>query len=495
MDKINFANNYIAEHQSQVKIRPAFHFTAPIGWINDPNGFSYFKNAHHLFYQYHPFDTNWGPMHWGHAKSDDLIKWEHLPVALAPDKEYDCDGCFSGSAIAVKDELCLMYTGNISSVYQKTDDLEKVRQNQNLAFSTDGIHFTKYADNPILDEKYLPPNSLPQDFRDPKIVYINGMFYAFIASKHKIDGGQILLYRSKDGVNWEYHSIVASSQNQFGTMWECPDLFALGSDGLADILMISIINENISGPKHTTQYFIGNMDYATGTFEWKYTDELDCGFSFYAPQTMEDSSGRRIMIAWLNLWESAMPTAAFGWNGMMTVPRILTTKNNKLYQMPVDEIKSYRRNPVFYKNLNFKGTLQLEKVAGNQLDIEISLDLSNTESFGIKFCKGKACETLFMYDCNNSQMLLDRSKNGEVLLEAITAENEHHYIRRRPLKLEKNILKIRALVDHYSLELFLNDGELVLSSTVFPHEDGDQIEFFSAGIANILSLEKYDVII
>ncbi|WP_069998677.1 glycoside hydrolase family 32 protein [Cellulosilyticum sp. I15G10I2] len=495
MNKLNLANDYVNMHQSQIQIRPAFHFTAPIGWLNDPNGFSFFKNAYHLFYQYHPYNTNWGPMHWGHAKSNDLIKWEHLPVALAPDEAYDCDGCFSGSAMVVNDELCLMYTGNVGSVYEKTDDLEPVRQNQNIAFSKDGIHFTKYANNPVLDENDLPSGSIPQDFRDPKVFYMNGMYYAIIVAKDKENGGQAQLYRSEDFLNWTFRSVLASSQNQFGEMWECPDLFSLNSESFSDVLMLSIINENTIGPKHTTQYFIGDMNYNSGTYDWKHTDELDCGFSFYAPQTTVDPSGRRIMIAWLNMWGAAMPTSVYGWNGMMSVPRVLTLHNNKLYQYPIDEIKSYRKNAITYENLVFENNLQLEQVAGKQLDLELSLDLSKTEAFSIKLRKGQDCETTLMYECRNSQLILDRSKNGEPISEAITSENEHSYIRRKPLVLKDNLLKIRALVDHYSIELFINDGEMALSSTIFPHEDGQQIEFYSEGLTKILRLEKYDIIV
>ena len=146
---IDDANHYISEKKNSINqtFKPSAHFSAPIGWINDPNGFVYFRGEFHLFYQYNPYDSAWGSLHWGHAKSKDLVNWEHLPVALAPDKDYDKDGCFSGSAIVKDDTLWLMYTGHI------VNEDGSVRQVQNMAYSTDGIHFEKVEQNPVATEE------------------------------------------------------------------------------------------------------------------------------------------------------------------------------------------------------------------------------------------------------------------------------------------------------------------------------------------------------
>ncbi len=148
--------------------RPAFHLGARIGWMNDPNGFCYYQGKYHMFYQYHPYDSHWGPMHWGHAVSEDLLHWEYLPAALAPDEFYDKDGCFSGSAIELPDgRHLLMYTGVVKE-FQKDGVFAEV-QTQCLAIG-DGIDYEKYEQNPVLDEKDVPEGCSRFDFRDPKII-------------------------------------------------------------------------------------------------------------------------------------------------------------------------------------------------------------------------------------------------------------------------------------------------------------------------------------
>ena len=135
------ANQFIQKNKDEVnrKFKPKHHFSAEIGWINDPNGFVYFQGEYHLFYQFYPYDSVWGPMHWGHAKTKDFVNWEHLPVALAPDMPYDKDGCFSGSAIVKDDVLWLMYTGNV----EQEDGT--IRQIQNMAYSKDGSYYAVVA--------------------------------------------------------------------------------------------------------------------------------------------------------------------------------------------------------------------------------------------------------------------------------------------------------------------------------------------------------------
>lgn len=223
---LNKAREYEKASEKLIKEgeRPAFHLSPRTGWMNDPNGFCFYKGQYHMFYQYHPYKIVWGPMHWGHAVSTDLLHWTYLPAALAPDESYDQDGCFSGSAVELPDgQLLLMYTG-VSKERQEDGSFQEV-QAQCIAVG-DGVDFEKYVENPIIDSKSLPKGSSRQDFRDPKIWKCADGTYACVAGNRPADGsGQILLYNSKDGFRWEFCSILASNGGHFGKMWECPDFF------------------------------------------------------------------------------------------------------------------------------------------------------------------------------------------------------------------------------------------------------------------------------
>ena len=209
---------------------PRFHVTGGIGWINDPNGFAPYKGEYHLFYQYHPYDTKWGPMHWGHVKTKDFIRWERLPVAMAPDMDYDKDGCFSGGAVEMPDgRHLLMYTG-VRSVRQKNGKVESF-QTQCIAIG-DGVNYEKYEGNPVITAKDLPEGGSVHDFRDPHIWREDDWYYVVVGNRTEDTSGTILLYRSPDAIHWEFVSKVASCHNQYGKMWECPDFFPL--DGKQD---------------------------------------------------------------------------------------------------------------------------------------------------------------------------------------------------------------------------------------------------------------------
>lgn len=188
----------ITEKKNIAIEKPEFHLSARVGWMNDPNGFSFYKGEYHLFYQYHPFDSHWGPMHWGHAVSKNLLHWTYLPIALAPDTTYDEVGCFSGSAIELPNgKHLLMYTG-VSKELQpdgKTCDV----QTQCIAIG-DGKDYEKYSKNPVLDKNTLPLNSSKYDFRDPKIWQVSdGSYRCVVGNCTKEKDGQILLYSSQDG--------------------------------------------------------------------------------------------------------------------------------------------------------------------------------------------------------------------------------------------------------------------------------------------------------
>lgn len=222
--RIAEANIYLNQYRdkiSQSQYRQNYHFCTPVGWLNDPNGFIQYRGEYHLFYQFHPYKPYWGAMYWGHAKSKDLIHWEHLPVALAPSESYDDHekgGCFSGTAIEKDGRLYIFYTGTILQG-------EKVIQTQCLAISEDGVKFTKYAGNPIIEADY--PGVTPENFRDPKVWKHNGRYHMIVGTS--ISGrGNALYYTSDNLVDWELSGPFVDYQGNYGTMWECPDFFRIG---------------------------------------------------------------------------------------------------------------------------------------------------------------------------------------------------------------------------------------------------------------------------
>ncbi|MBR1624089.1 MAG: glycoside hydrolase family 32 protein, partial [Pseudobutyrivibrio sp.] len=196
--------------------RPLFHATGTVGWINDPNGFSIYQGKYHLFYQYYPFDTHWGPMYWGHSVSKDLVKWEYLPCALAPDQGYDKDGCFSGSAIELEDgKQLLMYTGVLDGYQQ-----------QCIAIG-DGIDYEKVSENPVISTAMIPDGNDTHDFRDPKVIRHGDKFYCFAVNRNADNSGQVFVYESSDGINWSFNKTLDKCNNELGVIWECPDYFQL----------------------------------------------------------------------------------------------------------------------------------------------------------------------------------------------------------------------------------------------------------------------------
>ena len=213
--------------------KPAYHVSSPVGWMNDPNGFSEYQGEYHLFFQYHPFSNVWGPMHWGHCKTRDFIKWEYLPAAMAPDESYDNGGCYSGSALEVDGAHVLIYTGVIDRYLE--DGTREYRQVQCMA-KGDGMNYYKYEGNPVITGDSLPEGSSIEDFRDPKVWKEPDGYYLVVGSRAADDSGQILLYHSDDLKHWRFLSIFDQSRGEYGKMWECPDFFPLGD---RQILMVS----------------------------------------------------------------------------------------------------------------------------------------------------------------------------------------------------------------------------------------------------------------
>ncbi len=472
------------------KLRPGFHLSARVGWMNDPNGFSYYKGEYHLFYQYHPYSCQWGPMHWGHAVSEDLLHWRYLPAALAPETGYDRDGCFSGSASVMADgSHMLMYTG-VSKETQPDGSTCDV-QRQCIAVG-DGVDYEKYAGNPVLDSKELPEGGSRFDFRDPKIWQRQDGSYRCVAGNCTKDkDGQILLYSSADGMNWKFEKILASNCGRFGKMWECPDFFAL--DG-KQVLLVSPQDMLPQGFEYHngngTVCMIGSYDEKTEEFTEESDQAVDYGIDFYAPQTVLAPDGRRIMIGWMQNWDTCNLHAPeeLPWFGQMSLPRELSVKDGRLIQKPVRELDALRCNKVSYRGITVSDTIRLDGICGRAIDMELVIRPGDAEElfhkFAVRFAQNDKYHTSLSFRPRESILKIDRKFSGS--RRAIIHQ------RRCLAGMADGELRLRIILDCFSVEVFVNNGEKVLTATLYTEQEADGISFLADGTANI-DVAKYDL--
>lgn len=295
-----------------------YHFEPKKGWMNDPNGLIQYQGVYHAFFQYYPHDIKWGPMHWGHAISRDLLHWEEQDIALSPTQPYEDDGgCFSGSAIEKDGKMYLFYT-SVSHALGQT---------QSLAISEDGLTFTKYDHNPII--QHFPAEDATKDFRDPK-VFVYGDEYRMILGTVYKGCGRVLQYRSKDLIHWEYMGVLYESSDYHDVI-ECPDLFPLQNRW---VLLYSKIEP---GDRHV-QFLIGNFDGERFTPHSTLLPER--GPQFYASQTFLSEDGKRILISWFYDWMRE-PIEGSTSAGALTIPReVYLDERGHLCLYPVDSAKA-----------------------------------------------------------------------------------------------------------------------------------------------------------
>lgn len=469
--------------------RPAFHLSPRVGWMNDPNGFSYCKGAYHLFYQYYPYDSVWGPMHWGHAVSRDLLHWDYLPAALAPDTAYDRDGCFSGSALELPDgRQLLMYTGVVKE--PRPEGGFRDIQTQCIAVG-DGRDYEKYQQNPVLDGGDLPEGGSRNDFRDPKIwMEEDGTYRCVVGNCTEDKDGRILLYKSKDGVHWDFLSILAENKGRFGRMWECPDFFKLDGKYVIltspqDMMPKGFEYHNGNG----TICLMGDYDEKTNTFIEEHNQAVDYGIDFYAPQTLAAPDGRRIMIGWMQNWDTCnLRDTERSWFGQMTLPRELSIENGRLMQKPVRELERLRRDEVRYENVVFTDTIRLDGICGRKMDMEIMLRPADPENifykFAVRFAQDETYHTSVSFRPLESVVKVDRKFSGS--RRAIIHQ------RRSRVGGRDGKLKLRLILDRFSAEVFLNDGEQVLTMTFYTDLSADGVSFYVDGKA-VIDVVKYDL--
>lgn len=433
---------------TNTRYRLGYHVMATSGWINDPNGFCYFQGYYHIFYQHYPKAAQWGPMHWGHARSKDLVHWETLPIALTPGDKEDEDGCFSGSAVVHDNKMYLIYTGHH---YYGDGDPDHFWQNQNLAISEDGIHFKKYEHNPIISQA---PEDNTQHFRDPKVWYDNGNWYLILGSQNKAEIGRVLLYKSANLIDWNLVGPVtqADPNKNEGYMWECPDFFRLGDN---DILLMSPQGINAEAGKfknlHETGYMVGKYQYEDNSFVRGNFNELDNGHDFYATQTTLTPDGRRIVIGWMDMWESEMPESSDGWAGALTLPRELFYRDGILQMKPIEELKQLRTEQLI--NENYRVQEEQEIIADEkQYEAILNFDMSNTSKAGVFFTDSDGKRLLSLeYDKTQNKLILQRS----------TSDPE------REATLKATDLKLHIYVDTSSVEIFVNDGQRTFTERIY----------------------------
>lgn len=451
---------------------PRYHIAAPAGWINDPNGFCFYKGQYHMFYQHHPYDAQWGPMHWGHVVSKDLTRWKHLPIALKPDQPYDADGCFSGSAIEKNGKLYLMYTGQVNGA----------PQTQALAVSEDGIHFEKSTLNPIL--------TVPQsdeihggDFRDPKVWIHDGKYYSVIGGRSRNEQeGFALLFKSNDLVHWNFVNIAARAEGNEGKMWECPNFAEI--DG-QDVLIFSPMDLDTADGKFfrdkTAGVLIGKLDYVTGIFDRGEFQYLDKGFDFYAPQVTQTPDGRTIMIGWMAMWLVEMHEAVDGWAGQMTIPRELHVRDGKIFSTPVPELQKLRKGKsVICEDVVFDEASTIDGVKGDAYELLMTIDAAESKTFSISLRASEIEQTVLRYDHASGTFTLDRTQSGQLIRE-LDFTND---IGVKPTEFVRKIqigqvdkLKLHIFIDRSSVEVFINDGAAVLSARIYPKRTSQEIIF------------------
>ncbi|MDE7264852.1 MAG: GH32 C-terminal domain-containing protein [Clostridia bacterium] len=446
---------------ADLNLKPKFHITGEKGWINDPNGLVKFKGKYHVFFQYYSHNVYWGPMHWGHAASSDLLHWEHLPVALSPDEQDD--GCFSGTAIEWNGKLWLMYTS-----FKENGGGDNIRQLQALASSEDGVNFTKHGI--VIGEKDLPSEYSPCDFRDPKIFLEDDTLYCLVAAR-KLDGkGRILLFSSKDIFNWKFECDVLNYDSG-GIMIECPDFIrGLGLLTYCEQFQPAQGNKHLN--IHSTFYRLGNLDCKTHKSNFGESEIIDYGFDFYAAQTFGDEP---VMIGWLNMWDRNIPSEKYGFAGMLTVPRKVEIKNGELWQ-----------TPVISSQCLYKKAVQ-DRFTDNIKIGFIKINAKNLKDFNLYLRKKGSMFTRFYL--KKREWVFDRSHSGEEIKGKETDADSLAGVRRMPFdnRVETEII---IVMDEFSVELFVNGK--ALSATIYPDIDADGLELELE--ADKCSVQRFDVL-
>ncbi|MDB5143923.1 MAG: glycoside hydrolase family 32 protein [Mucilaginibacter sp.] len=457
--------------------RPQIHFSPPAHWMNDPNGMVYYKGIYHLFYQHYPKGIVWGPMHWGHATSTDMIQWKNQPIALYPDS---LGLIFSGSALVDfnntsgfgkngRPPLVAIFTHH-NQAGEKAGRSDF--QNESLAYSNDeGKTWTKYEHNPVLKNPGI------KDFRDPNVSWYEPRkkWVMTLATKDRIT-----FYSSKDLKSWTKESEFGEHQGAHGGVWECPDLFPLtAADGKK--LWVLIVNINPGGPAggSATQYFIGGFDGKTFTPNHTDTRWLDEGTDEYAGVTWHNTGNRRIFLGWMSNWMYAEAVPTKTWRSAMTIPRELKlVKADTGYFIaaePVKELGSLKTQSVDLHNIKIKGEANITKlVKRSDSQYELSITSNQLKSFYVTLSNTNGEQLAAGYDETENNWYIDRTKAGE---SGFNKEFAKKITAHRKAAIKNTDLTL--VIDAASIELFADKGLTVMTAIFFPKKPYDKLSVHS----------------
>ncbi len=476
--KLAQANDAVQRAVPQRRDRwyPAYHIAAEAGWINDPNGLCFYKGRYHVFFQHHPYGVEWGPMHWGHASSKDLVTWRAEPIALAPSLEADRDGCWSGSCVVGQDgRLYAFYTGN--SLSRDPNSPLRRRQTQCVAVSDDGINFNKLG--------VVVPGIEPMEyFRDPKVWLQDDTWCMVVGQRSAQNHGQIALYTSTDLLAWDYSGVIYEHPDPDVYMLECPDLFELQGSWILCFSAMGMKPKGYVGRNaNNAVYVVGNWKLGD-TFEAKGQPKpCDAGHNYYAPQSFEAPDGRRIQFGWMHSFQFEAAEQEDGWCGQLTLPRELALKDGGIVAaQPAGEVSQILTEPREWKP--FVLAANERRLMAHDLRcgyVELTLDLasSDAERAGIEVHRTPDGSHLYVaYDAQTSCIVVDRRA---------TKRGNRGY-RAAPIQSDAEQLKIHVWLDRGSIEVYANDGEQVLSELSYPSEDPCAVVLASeAGQSSIAS--------
>lgn len=483
--------------------RPNFHFTPKSNWMNDPNGMFYLDGIYHLFFQYYPEGNKWGPMHWGHATSKDLVKWEEQKIALFPDH---LGYIFSGSAVVDKNNTSGFGNGKNTPIVAifTYHNIEKEKENkidvesQGIAYSIDnGKNWIKYNNNPVLKNPGI------RDFRDPKVIWDTKreQWLMVLAAQDKVH-----FYTSKNLKDWEFKSDFGQNIGAHGGVWECPDIFPIKVKETNEEKWALIVSINPGGPNggSATQYFVGDFDGKTFKLDKTYIKQLekkeaiwlDWGKDNYASVSWNNApDGKRIIIGWMSNWDYAQEVPTEKWRSSNTIAReVILSKNNEEYilkTIPVNQLSKYLNKKIKRRVIVEKSNILLKK---EEIDLDktiLELQLKNLKKGTYTFVLSNELGEQLSFGINNTNhyLFIDRQSSGITNF----GNNFANKISKVPLFQNYKEASFKVLLDKTSMEIFFNNGEKVMTEMFFPREKYSELSISTESQNAKISLQAYQI--